>query len=148
MDCEKVFSHHSHLKNGRCWSCDHKRVLKCSRRDAVAWARETIRLNCLIVDTETTGLEYDDEIIQLAIVDLDGSVLFESRFRPSAEMTPGAEDVHGMSAESLADAPYLPTDPEIRKILQNRVVAAYNGDFDERMLRRYNLSCVEWCDWR
>ena len=50
----------------------------------------------LILDTETTGLGDEDEVIQLGIVDLEEWVLFNSLFRPTIEVSPGALAVHGI----------------------------------------------------
>lgn len=152
-DCKNTFCHHTKLKRGLCARCRRNRFLNHSRKEAVAWAVETITLDCLIVDTETTGLGYDDEIIQLAIVNLEGDVLFQSQFKPTVEIAPGAESVHGLSLESLADAPaFINLYPEIKNLLQGKALVAYNRDFDLRMIEqtcaRYELPGIEWEKFR
>lgn len=50
------------------------------------WARSVLigRINnCVILDCETTGLGDQDEIIQLAIIDMRGNILFNSLIKPS-----------------------------------------------------------------
>ena len=42
--------------------------------------------NFIVIDTETTGMTADDEVIELAVVDMDGTVLYDSTFCPVTEV--------------------------------------------------------------
>ncbi len=55
-----------------------------NRLDAVIWAREILKSDAVIVDTETTGLlKYSRvEVIELAVVTMEGEVIYHSRFKP------------------------------------------------------------------
>lgn len=93
----------------------------------------------LILDSETTGLY--GEIIELAIIDLEGNVLFNSRFYPKSEIEPGASAVHGITREMLEGEPTWPDLwPEIEAILYAaRLVLIYNADFDIARISTTNM---------
>lgn len=56
--------------------------------------------------TETTGLDDEAEIVEIALVDHAGQVVFESYCKPSkAKTDPKAFEVHGIGDEALANAP-------------------------------------------
>ncbi|MBR9829321.1 MAG: 3'-5' exonuclease, partial [Oceanospirillales bacterium] len=59
----------------------------------------------VFLDTETTGLDDDAQMVEIAVVDENGSVLFESYCRPTVPVDPGAQAVHGIGSEVLAGAP-------------------------------------------
>jgi len=89
----------------------------------------------VIIDTETTGLRARDEIIELAAVTSDGTVLFESRVWPRSGVVPReATRVHGLSIEDLEGAPRW---PEVLDTLHAAVsghrLLAWNAPFDERL---------------
>jgi hypothetical protein len=48
--------------------------------------------DALIVDTETTGLSIKDEVIQIAIIDLDGKVLLNTLLKPTVSISTEAYD--------------------------------------------------------
>jgi DNA polymerase III epsilon subunit-like protein len=105
-----------------------------------------------VIDTETTGLEEQDEPIELAIVDgLSGAVLLDTRLRPLAPIAPGAYAVHGISSLALQDAPALADIwSRICELLSGALVIAYNAEFDRQVLaqaaQRYGLRMPK-CRW-
>ena len=89
-----------------------------------------------MLDTETTGLKEDDEIIQLGIVGLDGSVLFWSNIRPTAKkrVAPKAKAIHGLGIPDLMGFPtYAEFASDIGAAIRDRTIIAYNAEFDRRM---------------
>lgn len=56
----------------------------------------------LIMDTETTGLGDDDEIIELALLNQDGEKLYHNYFYPSKEVEPGAAEINHLTQDVLA----------------------------------------------
>lgn len=90
-----------------------------------------------ILDTETTGLDGSDQVIELAILDMDGVKLFERRFRPSVEINPFAQQVHQISAEKLADCGrWSDSHNEIETILAGKQVVIFNQAFDIRLMKQ------------
>lgn len=96
----------------------------------------------LVMDTETTGLKYDDEMIQLCILNESGEVLFDSLFKPARPIPLEASNVHGITNEQVIDAPlfkdvYL----KIKEIMEGKTCMIYNADFDVRI---FNQTCDKY----
>jgi DNA polymerase-3 subunit epsilon len=119
-----------------------------SRASAIELARKIIEQKPVYLDTETTGLDRDDEIVEISIVDSDGSLLFTSLVKPSRPIPPDAQRIHHISNADVASAPAWPILwPSIRGFLYGRTIAAYNTSFDLRMMQqshtRYHLTWRE-----
>lgn len=107
-------------------------------------ARQKLALQPLYLDTETTGITKTDEIIELSIIDHDGTELYWKLIKPTQPIPREAERIHGISDHKVADAQAWPILwPNIRAVLYGRVIAAYNASFDARMMeqshQRYRL---------
>ena len=85
-------------------------VREATSRQAHAW----LAANALILDTETTGLGDDAEVVELAVIDCAGVVLLDTLVRPSGPVPAGARGVGtvlrgsvdtGPSSSRAADAP-------------------------------------------
>lgn len=143
-----------YTERGRCYDCirneqweREREIENVARTVAAAW----LSANPLFLDTETTGLDDTDQVCEIAILDVDGAVLFSSLVRPSCSMNPGAAGVHGITQEELAHAPAWPeVHGTVAAILAGRLVIAHNADFDSRLLsqtcRAYGLDTppAEW----
>jgi len=91
--------------------------------------------SALILDTETTGLSEDDQIIEIAAVDWYGTPVIDYRIKPSVAIDPDAHAVHGISLEDLKDCPSWPeVESEIKALLFGQPVIIFNADFDMRMI--------------
>lgn len=106
-----------------------------------------------VLDTETTGLSSQDEVIELAIVDASGAVLFSSLIQPqNPQRHDLATHIHGIAPDMLAKAPTFPmVCPAIETIFkQYPHMLVYNASFDRSLLegtaRRYgyHLPHVSW----
>jgi DNA polymerase-3 subunit epsilon len=75
------------------------------RQQAVQLARHVISQNPVYLDTETTGLEKSDEIIEISIIDAAGQVLLNSLVRPSKPIPMNATAIHGISNDQVQKAP-------------------------------------------
>lgn len=108
-------------------------------------ARRLIDTCALIVDTETTGLGNDAEAVEICVLDMSGNVMFESLCKPRrAKMTPGAQRVHGIQPETLAQSPDFPALwPAFSAAVKGRTLIAYNAEFDRRILRQ---TCAAWAE--
>lgn len=70
-------------------------------------------VSTIVLDTETTGLNVSgsglqDEILQIALIDMQGHTLFNSYIKPYAHQSwPEAESVNHISPAMVQNAPYL-----------------------------------------
>lgn len=90
----------------------------------------------IFLDTETTGLSLDDEILEIAIVDTDGSTLLNTLIKPKHRTSwPQAQKIHGISPAMLKHFPDIdPWVPIIREICEGRHLVIYNADYDMQYL--------------
>lgn len=115
-----------------------------TRQRAIETARKVVAANPVYLDTETTGLNRTDEIIEISIIDDQNQVLFESLIKPSQTIPPEATRIHGITNPDVQNARTWPAIwPQVRSVLFGRLVVIYNQDFDVRMMQqshaRYNL---------
>lgn len=78
----------------------------------------------IVLDTETTGLNAaEDELLQVSIIDNEGTVLFDSYIRPTQHTEwAEAERVNHITPEMVADAPTIAeVMPEINDILKDMI---------------------------
>jgi len=100
-------------------------------------ARDILSTDHAYLDTETTGLGEDAQIVEIAIIDRDGRTLVDTLVRPTIPVPADAERVHGITGDMLADAPTWPeVEDEVRRAVSDRVVVIYNADYDTRLLRQ------------
>jgi DNA polymerase-3 subunit epsilon len=116
------------------------------QRSAVsAWARQILDSDIVVLDTETTGLWPEDEIVEIAVVDRNGKVLLNQRIQP---LDPSrllkrdkrgtcAADIHGIRPHMLEREPRFPDiAPALQDLLFMKPVVIYNAEYDTRMLNQ------------
>lgn len=123
-------------------------VSNTPRQHATDAARTVLEKKPVYLDTETTGLRAEDEIVEISIVDDDGSILLDSLVKPSKPIPADASRIHGITDAHVQSARAWPVVwPEVRSILFGRVVVIYNQEFDLRMMMqshaRYRLPWKE-----
>lgn len=102
----------------------------------------------VFLDTETTGLDDRAELVEIAVVDEDGCVLFESYCRPTVPVDPGAQAVHGIGDDVLADAPQWPEiSAQVHEALEGNTVVIFNAAFDTRILAQTAAAHGDPADW-
>jgi DNA polymerase-3 subunit epsilon len=106
------------------------------RLSAVAWARSLVaREDVLFLDTETTGLGPRAEIVDLAVVAVDGTVLVNQLVKPARPIPIDAMLIHGITNDHVASAPsWSEVIDQVAPLLEGRTVIAYNSSFDRDML--------------
>jgi DNA polymerase-3 subunit epsilon len=116
------------------------------RLEAILIAKQKLEHNPVYLDAETTGTGERDEIIEVAIVNHDGSVLVDTYVKPVGKITPDAYAVHGITDESLKSAPsWVEVWPRVEEVLRGRVLGIYNADFDIRMMQQsHQISGMDW----
>jgi len=108
-----------------------------ARQQAIEIAQHVIKQKPIYIDTETTGLDSTAEIVEISVVDHDGSVLLETIIRPKNPIPSDAQAIHHISNEMVKDArPWYVIWPTLRPILFGRMLAFYNADFDMRMMKQ------------
>ncbi len=75
-----------------------------ARRRAIETARKVIENRPIYLDTETTGLERSDEIIEISIVDDEGQVVFDSLVKPSQPIPADSTRIHGITDADVLGA--------------------------------------------
>lgn len=95
----------------------------------------------VVLDTETTGLEYrlGDRVIEIGCVELLGRRLSGRRFHkylnPEREIDRGAQAVHGLTNEFLADKPkFAEIAAELLEFIQGAELIIHNAPFDTGFL--------------
>jgi DNA polymerase-3 subunit epsilon len=93
---------------------------------------------CLVLDAETTGLDENAEIIELAVIDELGNTLLNTLVKPTKPIPAEAIEIHGITNEMVADAPSWET---VRGQLAWIMVknprsplVIYNADYDSRLI--------------
>ncbi|MFS7187707.1 3'-5' exonuclease [Serratia proteamaculans] len=95
--------------------------------------------NCLILDTETTGLGDDAEIVEIAIIDTTGKPLINTLVKPSKPIPAEATAIHGITNEMVMDAPqWKDIFPSVDALISGRTVVIYNSQYDVRLLYQTN----------
>lgn len=90
----------------------------------------------VILDTETTGLDGRAQLVQIAIVSIDGDVLLDSFVKPiGVDSWPQAQQVHGITPEMVKDAPtIMDLEQQIKTAVWKHQTAVYNAEYDRRIL--------------
>ena len=107
------------------------------RHSAAQKARRLWSEKPVFLDTETTGLSDSAEIVEISIIDTDGSLLLDTLVRPVRPIPPDAMRVHNISNDMVSTAPtWMRVWPQVEGILHGRTVGIYNADFDLRMFKQ------------
>ncbi len=122
-DCEKILDTQSLIFNNRPSQVSQS-------------IRDLFKQGFVVLDTETTGLGDNDQLIELAIIDDKGNTLHEARYRPTVPISSGAANVHGITAEALKDKPTFEQDAKlVNDLLQDKTVVIFNAEYDIKILR-------------
>jgi DNA polymerase-3 subunit epsilon len=96
-------------------------------------------MRIVTIDTETTGLQSHDQVIEIGVTEIIDRAVGETRawrVRPTVSIDPGAQKIHGISDMDLvAEREFLWVFPEVREwIGDSKDLIAHNSSFDMRML--------------
>ena len=108
---------------------------KTDRQDSIDRAKAILAdKSVVILDTETTDLY--GEIIEIAIIDIEGNTLLNKRIKPQGtSIHPKALETHGISLKMLENEPqFKDVYADIQVVLKDKHVVIYNADFDLRIL--------------
>lgn len=103
--------------------------------------------NCYILDTETTGLDDQAEIIEISIIDQTGLVVFDTLVKPVHSIPSEATAIHGITDGMVATAPtWSVIHDQVAALITSRPVVIYNARYDLRLIAQtaalYGLASV------
>jgi DNA polymerase III epsilon subunit-like protein len=101
--------------------------------------------NFVVLDTETTGLYKDDEVIELSVIDERGRELYHSLFKPEKKMGEAALRVTGLDNPMLENEPLFKDEwPKIKKAVGKKKILGHNIGYDYRITlataKRYGIN--------
>ncbi|MGQ0603068.1 MAG: 3'-5' exonuclease [Anaerolineales bacterium] len=106
-----------------------------ARQSATQIARAELERYPVYLDTETTGLDEWDEIVDICVLDAEGHALLDSLVKPKCEISTAATAVHGLTNAMVANALAWPELwPQVEAVLAGQRVAVYNAAFDLKMM--------------
>lgn len=109
------------------------------------------RQNCVILDTETTGLDSKCRIIEIAILSGYGELLYDKLINPQMHIPEAATVVNHITDEMVKGQPtFLECAYDILRILEGKKVIAWNADFDSRIVNSEFsrvLTMPVKCEW-
>ena len=101
----------------------------------------------LILDTETTGLNFEnDKIIEIGIVELKDNVLTQNYFHqyinPEREISLSAQKIHGISNDFLTDKPtFRDIAQSFLDFVKDDLLIIHNAEFDANFINRELHDC-------
>lgn len=91
----------------------------------------------VVVDTETTGVGRNDEVVELSVLDSNANELYHSFFKPETWIKPEATAASGLTNDMLANEPrFIDEWPKIYDAIGGRPIAGHNIGFDRRLIQQ------------
>ena len=110
---------------------------------------EFLLSGCYILDTETTGLDGNAEIVEISIIDQSGNVVLDTLIKPVNPIPADVTAIHGITNEMVANAPsWSAVHSCVMYFISSRPLVIYNAGYDCRMIAQtaalYGLSsCLD-----
>lgn len=94
-----------------------------------------LKSDTVIIDTETTGLRTDDEIIEIAVINMRGEVLLNTLIKPTKSIPAEVTAINNITNEMVTGAPsWAEVYPQVMEIIAERSWMAWNSRFDARLI--------------
>lgn len=108
-----------------------------ARKLATAEAKAIFETDFVVLDTETTELDEKAEIVEIAILDKNGSVLMDTLVKPRNKIPSQASSIHGITNHDVKDAPtWADIYPKFSEAIKNKTVVIYNSKYDNRIIKQ------------
>ena len=141
-NCFAIVKYRASIIESLCPDCREEKELNEWLRDTSAQALVIFqnwfknKQEYIILDTETTGLDCDAEIVEIGICNMDGHVLFESLVKPLRSIPSEVTEIHGIDDAMVFNSPSWPKVwAKIQPLLHNKTILIYNSQFDSGMIR-------------
>ncbi|EPJ47693.1 MAG: hypothetical protein OFPII_11050 [Osedax symbiont Rs1] len=100
------------------------------------------------LSTKSSGSGEYAQVIEIAILDADLSVLFHSQIQPTVTIDIDAEQLHGINLSSLLERPkWSEVVLQVQQLLIGRQVVVFDGLFETRLLKQSCLAFNLPLDW-
>ncbi len=104
-------------------------------------AQQWLSKKCLILDTETTGLGEDDEIVEISLINSHGATLLSTLVKPLKPIPAEATAIHGITNAMVENAPSWPgVLARLCELISGQTVVIYNRDYDTRLIDQTNAA--------
>jgi DNA polymerase III epsilon subunit-like protein len=91
--------------------------------------------SALIIDTETVGTGPHIEIVEIAIGDIDGNIVFNSLIQPVYNRLPRSTKLQRFDKGEFDQAPeWSAIWPNFQETISGKLLIAYNASFDRRAI--------------
>ncbi|BCD26913.1 hypothetical protein BC30090_p337 (plasmid) [Bacillus cereus] len=145
--CTHTVQHKDKLKDGLCSSC----IKNLAEIQQIEEHRESCKNKInyifnnknkfLVLDTQTTGLGETDEIVEIAVTDLDGKTFLNTLVRPTVRICNDATMVHGITDKTVEKGQsWSYVYKQLCDIVANKTLLIYNAKFDMTMLEQTCLA--------
>lgn len=112
------------------------------KKKSIEWFKLLMDRDFIIVDTETTGLKEDDEIIEIGVLGKNGKEIYHSKIKPEKKISYGARATHGVSDEDLKDSPgFFDIYKDLYGIMNGNNFCGYSAYFDYDMIQ---YCCIKY----
>ncbi|MFF4607800.1 exonuclease domain-containing protein [Streptomyces sp. NPDC001339] len=122
------------------WEAEDQARREAERQAAqarVRWAAEALAdPDVLVLDTETTGLDDDARIVEIAVLSSSGEVLLDTLLNPGVPIPVDASQIHGITDSDVASADrFSDVLARLAALLNGKRVLIYNKWYDVGVLR-------------
>ena len=99
-------------------------------------AKKWIAQNAIILDTETTGLEWGCEVVEVAAIELaTGNIIMNTLVKPTQPIPDEVIAIHGITNDMVENAPeFNLVLIDLLEATLEREIVAWNASFDLRLL--------------
>lgn len=145
--CEHTVQHKNKLENGLCSTCI-KNLAEIQRieeqRESCVKLINNVFSNesqYLVLDTQTTGLGENDEVVEIAVIDLGGKTLLNTLVRPTVPISDDATALHCITNETVKmSQSWSDVYKQLCTIVADKKILIYNAEFDMSMMRQTCLA--------
>ena len=108
--------------------------------------RQILAQNPIFLDTETTGFDPDDEVVDIGVVGSEGEEILNSLVKPIKRIPADASAIHGISNNMVKSAPtWSDLWPKLTEALEGNHIGIYNESFDLRLMSQSSgKHQIEW----